>query len=68
MRKVLVQNALQICARGSLELQFMLLKKPQASPDDLGLIIKTAAADETVNDLLKMLSNHFAHRRKMQQF
>jgi len=68
IRKVFIQNAFQVGASSPFEMKFVLLKEAQTGADDLGLIIKTAGGDESINHLFKMRSNDFAHPSYLQQF
>src|SRR5439155_25097376 len=59
---------LEVGARSSFELKFVLLQKPQTSSNDLGLVVKSASSDKTLNHLIKMRSYGFTHVRRLQLF
>src|SRR5436190_19865873 len=59
--KVLIQDAFQIGAGSPFEMKFVLLQEAQAGSNDLGLIVEAPGGDKTLNHLLKVRSNDFAH-------
>jgi len=65
IRKILIQNAFQVSARSPFEIQLMLLQKAQTGSNDLRLVVKPSGGDKTLNHLLKMRSDDFAHVRRI---
>jgi hypothetical protein len=56
-----LDNAAQVIPAGARGGSFMLFQQAQAGTDDLGFIVEPSTGDKSVNQLLKMRRNDFAH-------